>query len=228
MKKIIGWTKFKIFQSKDSLNSLLDDDDEDDDEDSNPWAEHENQKYSPNIRKLEDIISRDRVIQTPLGAINVDGTDQSAKLFNIWACHTNFVLKDQHFALVEKTPGVEVLQPISQYRFQIAVGYLFDDEEVKAAVEEALLGSVRLDALQILSVYRQLNPTLPTKCAEKLKESTKDINRPWVALVFPNGEIKMVVADMVDENFLSELSSLGLGQSLFGGYIDSSLLHQLE
>jgi hypothetical protein len=75
MKKAISWIKFKIggHDPKEDMD-LFDEDDEDDDEEDSPWAKKEEVKYNTktNTDKLEEIINRNRVLQTPLGVINAE------------------------------------------------------------------------------------------------------------------------------------------------------------
>lgn len=219
MKRKISWTKFKLPQVNNS-ESL-----DDDDEDLNPWEEKERGKYGQTVDRLESMISGNKMLQTPLGSIHLDGSEESGRLFNVWAGHVNFNLTPQHYAAMEHIEGVEALQPISRYRFQLAIGYLFDEEEVKKQISDVLVGSLEKDVKDILRVYQLVNNPLPKKFLEKLYKTVESLkNKHWAALVLPNSDIKLIVSDIVDDKFFEEITVLGLAQSLIGGSLESSLL----
>lgn len=218
MKRSLTWTKFKLPQV--SLSDTIDDEDED-----NDWELFEKKKYKDSIDRLESMGGGSRILSTPLGSVHLDGSEESNKLFNIWIGHTNFDLTPQHYAAMEYVEGVEALQPISRYRFQLAIGFQFDETKVRMRVEEALVGSLKTDLVEVLSVYQLANPTLTKKLSQTLEAAISGIkNKTWVSFMPPNGEVKLVVSDKVDDEFFEEATILGLAQSLATGHVDSSLL----
>ena len=218
MKRSLTWTKFKLPQVSNS--EIIDDEDDD-----NDWELFEKKKYKDPVDRLESMIGGNKILTTPLGSINLDGSDESNKLFNIWIGHTNFDLTPQHYTIMEYVEGVEALQPISRYRFQLAIGFQFDETEVRMRVEEALIGSLKTDLIEVLSVYQLANPTLTKKLSQILEGAIAGIkNKTWVSFMPPNGEVKLLVSDKVDDEFFEEATILGLAQSLATGHVDSSLL----
>lgn len=219
----VAWTKFKLPQPA----SQIEDIEEEDNDDENTWEILEKKKYKDSVDRIESMIIGNKILATPLGSVNLDGSDETSKLFNVWIAHTNFNLTPQHYAAIEHVEGVEALQPISRYRFQVAIGYHFEEEEVKQNVNEALLGSLKQDLKDLLSVYQVSNPTLTKKLTKSLEDVVSGIkNKIWVSYMPPSGEIKLLVTDKVDDVFLQEVTLLGLAQSIATGHIDSSLLRE--
>ena len=221
-KRTIAWTKFKLPQPTAQIEDI------DDEEDESSWEIFEKKKYKDPVDRIESMIGTgNKILATPLGSVNLDGSEETSKLFNIWVAHTNFDLTPQHYAAIEHVAGVEALQPISRYRFQIAIGYQFNEEETKTGVEEALLGSLAADLKEVLSVYQLSNPSLTKKLAQTLEDMVSGIkNKVWASYMTPGGEIKLVIGDKVDETFFEEVTLLGLAQSIATGHIDSSLLRE--
>lgn len=225
MKRTVAWTKFKL-PNPNSHTDELDDDDDDDDDDSS-WEIFEKKKYKDPVDRIESMISGNKILSTPLGSVNLDGSEETARLFNVWIAHTNFNLINQHYAAVEQVEGIEALQPISRYRFQVAIGFMFDENEVKKSVEEALIGSLLKDLKEVLYIYQMSNPTLTKTMTKTLESVVSGIsNKVWVSYMPPGGDIKLVVGDSVDEDFFEEVTLLGLAQSIATGHIDSSLLRE--
>ena len=80
-----------------------------------------------NIKKNSKTI---RVIASPMGLIPYNEYTSSAKIFNFWVGHTNFNLSSEIVSEFEKCEGVEILDIFTRYRFRIAVGKCFVDNEV--------------------------------------------------------------------------------------------------
>lgn len=223
MKRTLTWTKFKLPPSGPSIASL--DDDEDDGEEKSVWELSEEKKYKSHAERLESLIGGSKILSTPLGSVHLDGTQESERLFNVWVGHTNFNLTDQHYSLIEPVQGVEALQPISRYRFQVAVGFAFDENKVKTSISEALVGSLRKDMLDLLHIYGLQNEKLTKKISQKLESQIALIkDRYWISLALPGGQIKLIVSDEINDDFITELNLLGVVQSTVGGTIDSNLL----
>lgn len=223
MKRAIAWTKFKLPVPHSHTEDI-----DEDEEDESSWEIFEKKKYKDPVDRIESMIgSGNKILATPLGSISLDGSEETNKLFNIWIGHTNFDLTPQHYTAIEHVPGVEALQPISRYRFQVAIGYQFDDTETKKLVDTALLGSLSEDLKEVLVVYQLSNPTLTKKLAQSLEEIVSGIkDKVWVSYMPPCGEIKLIISEKVDEQFFEEATLLGLAQSIATGHIDSSLLRE--
>jgi hypothetical protein len=71
-----------------------------------------------------------KVISSPLGIIPYNEHSASSKIFNFWVGHTNFNLSNKVCDTIEKIEGVEILDVFTRYRFRIAIGKAFKDNEV--------------------------------------------------------------------------------------------------
>lgn len=71
-----------------------------------------------------------RVISSPLGIIPYNEHSASSKIFNFWVGHSNFNLSQKICDNIEKIEGVEILDIFTRYRFRVAVGKAFKDNEV--------------------------------------------------------------------------------------------------
>lgn len=77
-----------------------------------------------------------RVISSPMGLIPYNEYTSSAKIFNFWVGHTNFNLSKNIVDLIERCEGVEILDIFTRYRFRIAIGKCFNDNEVMRQIKD--------------------------------------------------------------------------------------------
>lgn len=93
----------------------------------------------------EDIKFFEKPIQTiltPWGVLPLTEQSLASKHFKLWVGHTNFKLKKWHGPVISKCLGVEAFDFQTNYRFRIAVGKMFKDNEVMNRVRETLLEMV--------------------------------------------------------------------------------------
>jgi hypothetical protein len=76
----------------------------------------------------------------PAGIIPLGGHNLPGKNYNFWLAHTDRPLTPRDKEALDRVPGVEVLRVFTGYRLWFAVGRLFEEEDVKRAVERALAG----------------------------------------------------------------------------------------
>jgi hypothetical protein len=107
----------------------------------------------------------------------------------MWMAHTNFSITDEILNSIEEVPGVEVLQPMTRYRFIIGIGELFDIREVRTMIEEMLGCNKNFDLV--------INDDKVLKEVYDLKNQLSTFNR-WAIYVFPNGNIDFATSDEAD------------------------------
>jgi hypothetical protein len=73
-------------------------------------------------------------ISSPMGLIPYNEYNASSKIFNFWMGHTNFDITQKVSDAIEKTPGIEILDVFTRYRFRIAIGKSFKDRDVMGDV----------------------------------------------------------------------------------------------
>lgn len=112
------------------------------------WTDYENQieefddpeMSDEDMDELEDymISSRKeiRVIATPMGLMPYNELTAPGKIFNFWVGHTNFNISLKVSKVIEDTPGVEILDIFTRYRFRIGVGKCFNDSETMKEIND--------------------------------------------------------------------------------------------
>ena len=134
-----------------------------------------------------------KVMSTPFGIWQVDDSMNPYKQFELWMAHTNFSITKEIAELIAKTPGVEVLQIVTRYRFIVGVGELFDIHDVRVAIEKVLMcNQDEKEMIENEEIYNKVH---------ELKQSLKSYNQ-WAIYVFPNGNIDFTTSD--DENFVKQ------------------------
>jgi hypothetical protein len=78
------------------------------------------------------------VVGTPMGMVPMTEYTRPSKIFNMWLAHTNFNITAGVFELVEKIPGVELLDTFTRYRMRVGVGVAFNDSKVLRNINKAL------------------------------------------------------------------------------------------
>lgn len=89
----------------------------------------------------EDKINKENLgpmLVGPMGIIPLNDQNLPGKNYNFWILHTNFPFDEIIFKTIDDFPGVEVFDVFTPYRARIAIGRLFDEDEVKDGLEKAL------------------------------------------------------------------------------------------
>lgn len=133
------------------------------------------------------------VMSTPFGLWRVDDSMHPYKQFQLWMGYTNFSINQNVVNTIKTTPGVEVLQVMTRYRFIMGVGELFNIHDVRTSIEKALL--CNKDEKEMIENKEIL------KKIDMLKKDLSTYNQ-WAIYVFPNGNIDFTTSDKKD--FFSE------------------------
>lgn len=127
------------------------------------------------------------VIPTSMGLIPVTSFRTFTEVFEFWIGHTNFYITSQVEEAIEFSPGVEIFELFSPYRFRICIGKAFNGNEVKHAIQK------ELNALP--PARGEINPNL-IKLDEETQDKVsllqydlRDRFPYWAIYVMPNGEI---------------------------------------
>jgi hypothetical protein len=73
-----------------------------------------------------------------VGFVPLDEGKSLSSAFNWWVGNSNFNVTKTIHNIIKKVEGVERLNILSRYRFMLAVGQVFDAEEVKREVQRQL------------------------------------------------------------------------------------------
>lgn len=107
--------------------------------------------YNNDITDTDDLIPEEefqnttksiRVIASPLGLIPYNEHTASSKIFNFWLGHTNFDINTDIKTILEKSPGVEILDIFTRYRFRIAIGKCFSDSETMKQINDRIYSAL--------------------------------------------------------------------------------------
>jgi len=98
------------------------------------WNNYDNEDEDtdgyPEMQSMKGSGKPIRVIASTMGLIPYNEYTSSAKIFNFWVGHTNFNLSTDIVNEFEKCEGIEILDVFTRYRFRIAIGKCFTDNEV--------------------------------------------------------------------------------------------------
>jgi hypothetical protein len=95
---------------------------------------------------------------------------------NLWVGHTSFPIDEGVLAAIEETPGVELLDLLTRYRFRIGFGHAFASADVKAAIQSRLDAAPPGDGLDD-----------ETRAAVEAAKAA--LGDTWAIYVAPNGRI---------------------------------------
>lgn len=79
-----------------------------------------------------------KIIMTELGPLGVNKRSLMIGKVSMWLCNTNFTISDNHINVINEVSGVEILKPLSRYRFLVGFSSLFDCEVAKKKIVEKL------------------------------------------------------------------------------------------
>lgn len=127
----------------------------------------------------------------PLGDHNVPG-----KHYNLWMAHLNFDLTPSLVAAVERIPGVETLDVYTRYRMRVGIGKAFSQQEVKQAIERAILEKPRDHVM------------------DRMAKQLSDKHAAWAIHRLPTGKLQVVTgADQEEVAGKSPTEGVRLGCS---------------
>ena len=107
--------------------------------------------YNNDITDTDDLIPEEefqnttksiRVIASPLGLIPYNEHTASSKIFNFWLGHTNFDINNDIKNILERSPGIEILDIFTRYRFRIAIGKCFSDSETMKQINDRIYSAL--------------------------------------------------------------------------------------
>ncbi len=131
-------------------------------------------------------------IVSPIGIIPLHESNLPSELYNFWMGHTNFTITHPLKAKIKRVEGVEAINVFSRYRFRIAIGKHFRQDEVKKAINAVVDTSVKVTSVQA-------NPL------DLLKSKMTKTFKFWAICVMPDGK-KQCVGGMTMANVKRDLA----------------------
>lgn len=154
-----------------------------------------------------------KLVSTPMGGIyQLHDRFSPSKQFNCWIGHTNFNVTRSVIESIEEVEGIEVLFPVSRYKFFMGVGKLFDFKNTRLNIENILCDKHK---------FVEDNIDLDEETRVKVKNIKKKLNKKnnWAIFIFPNGEIDYISSDKQNDQTYLDTLRLYLEASNFSGGI---------
>lgn len=142
----------------------------------------------------------------PNGIIPITEGNIPSKLYNFWIGHTNVDLGvNKRGDAIASVDGVETIDFFTRYRFRVAIGKAFSQEEVKKNMEKALMSGENVEVVRqkAVGVARATTPNdtspansdtmffVKTKLSEKYKF--------WSISITQNNEVRFDGGDTREE-----------------------------
>lgn len=156
---------------------------------------------------------------TNFGIIPINTHNDPAKAFDFWVGHTNFYIGEKTAVIIDETPGVEIFDLFSGYRFRISVGKAFNFSDVRVALETRLQ-TLNPPKPKVEEIQLPVDSKLREKIFSKINEIKKTSDY-WVVYVLPNSEIE-VSLPKDSETFKYRKQILVETRELAGGFILAS------
>lgn len=132
MKKIIGWENWSVKEKELVDSSEFEEFIEEIDVDAEQTTQMD-ELLSPILGEM-----RPQVIQTPWGAVSFDSILKPSDRWDCWMGYTNFDLTNKISDKIKIINGVEALKVMSRYTFCIGVGKMFQFNDVRKEIENAI------------------------------------------------------------------------------------------
>ena len=178
--KAIKWERWKSpidELNEDRANRKISDDEMnkyEDDED-----EFYDDEYNEDVKPFKHPGS---VIYTNFGVIPIPSSQETNAKFSFWIGHFSFNITQEVSDIIEKVPGVEILEVFSRYRLRVGIGQhpIFKEEAVLKAIESAVCIEEGGKPRQTI-----LDETIEALQNKFINENSKD----WFIFVLPNNEV---------------------------------------
>lgn len=206
----IEWVKFQLPKVD------FDEDEEVDEEnDLSEWEKLENKKEFLGLD-----MGSGRILATPLGLVSASNDREYQNSYKLLTAHTNFEITKRDLNILNEMEGVEGLQPLGRYRFNIVVGYCFDLEEIKRKVEKEFIHTCADLFYAYTVITKNNNPEIESSTIKKLDAAVSLLDKTFYAIfVYPNESMRILQVDKLDANFCSQIRDFSVLQNLLGGYL---------
>lgn len=132
------------------------------------------------------------ITNTVFGQFEISDELHPYKEFQLWQADTNFKITKGDWKKLTDINGIEILVPITRYKFIVGVGKLFSFSNVRVDIEFALCQKHKIDiAINHITDTKLKNNLINIK--SKLKDS-----KSWAIYIFPNGNIDYTTIESPD------------------------------
>jgi len=139
-------------------------------------------------------------INTPYGLVPVPNVHLDDN-WNMWVGHTNVPITKDIATKIENTPGVEILDIFSAYRFRISVAMHpdFRPGYVMAEIAKNAFGTP-------IPREEEMEKEIANRIDKHRQRIIKSGDPHWFIFVFPNGKVVSKNSPEENEKYLSSLS----------------------
>jgi hypothetical protein len=135
MQQNIIWTSLNAAAEEILANEIL----EKEKNEVSEFERDENEKYG-NITMLP----MKNLVASPIGLISVSDAMSPFKHYKIWQCDTTRRLTNELYLKLKQIDGIEVIKPLTPYKFLVAPGLAFKFRDVRTRVESLIRDEVHL------------------------------------------------------------------------------------
>jgi hypothetical protein len=168
------------------------------------WADNEDEEFVSEYEESDDYgdlmdalpAKMGTLLQTPFGLFNIDDKLNPFRRLEFWEASTNFDITNKVKILIETTPGIEILNILTRYRFLVAIGRAFDFRTVRLELQQRVCG-IKVESLKI------------NKEVEKLKDELADY-KDYAIYIFPNGRLDWAALELDESNKNDYLSKIDI------------------
>lgn len=169
----------------------------------------------------EDDIDADNptpVVITPMGILPLKPFNDPTKVFNFWLGETNFNITDKVAGIINTTPGVEIFDVFTRYKFRIAVGNCFKFQSVRQDIEQRLNATRKSDKKEKETENMILDDETRTQVQQIIQVQLAKFPY-WAIYVCPNGQIDMAASHEKGKEFNDRIDVYVNARKLAGGAI---------
>lgn len=139
-------------------------------------------------------------------AIRLTASDKNSLVW--WVGHANFYITAEVIEVIKNTPGVEIFEVFSPYRFRVCVGLNFNKDIVLRSIDRNVCGNntiANVDDINCADIYKRRVELL---CGED----------NWLIYVLPNGKFESF-SSPDEKEYLNVLTKYDEVQKAVGGSI---------
>lgn len=170
-------------------------------------------------------LSSTPVMHTPYGPLPITEYSGAGDRFDLWILHTNFDITPRIIKIIEKTRGVDSVDPITRYRARIGFprvyqgkSPIFNVSQVKKYIQDNILTLFHEDQDEQI---RMFNLDIVRKLRD-VRDSLDSNSEYWAIYILQNGQMDVVKAREPDEHFIDRVGEFTALNHMVGGLLLTS------
>jgi hypothetical protein len=131
-----------------------------------------------------------------------------------WMGHSNFPITTSILDELDNTDGIDILKPISKYRFIIGLGIHFNLTDVRNEIDRNILGKNKNHC----ELDRICNEKIKGDAYSLLSQLTQEYKH-WAIYILPNGNIDYCASNELDESYVKKFEGFNLSKQYSNGVL---------